>query len=1324
MLITTLIVICRPAWAQEAEQPENLALGAEYEVLTARSYGRTRESDLIILTDGAWGSGYWTRDNTMAWRVHPGFTAEVLVDLGASGAIAGVSVAAVHGRAAHPPEVTVRVGESMDRLHEVVSWDPGEGLEVAPDGYQTLRSPSPEFRAAGRYVLFTMSQPPERPGGPPRSGLICVTELMVHPGDFDAASVEMPGEAIDLEAYMAEKDPYRFIPPISTEVETPHIDWAPRPAGGRPDVLTVIQYVCARDAVELEQRVGMNQRIFALLRQEPRMGYFRTRELLAELGVTPDVLLLAGIDWAILRPEARDRILELVRGGMGLLWVHPRGEGDDLRALLDALPERRFPVLDSPLETMPFPLLEDLRDGAFGDLRCGTIGHGRVAAWRYENPDGERFVDMNSALWPQMPGRNTPEDFPAWEIYAAHLAKVLGWVAHGEPAARLGAIEVMRADADGIELTCPVEGEGVRLRAVLLDEHGREVAATNAAPPALSFERALQTGAHCVIVWLEDGEGRQVDWRCALAHVDGPGIAEIALDRDRYERGDELTATVRCEAAEGLTVRAELRDGYEGLVAAAQADAAPDVEVTLPTELSRSLTCMMHVTLRDGERLVDERFSPVPTIFEADLAEYQVGLWASYGSYIGKRHWGYQMLQRQVPLLADFAIGGHPPGYPRYGMRPCPENMHRIYFKLGERYEKMNLAEPGFRERFLETIRPRIEGAHNWGAFDFSVGDECGYTLRRDEHTLAAFRAWLRERHGTIDRLNKRWGTTLTSFEAIEFVEDPPPPQGLAERTFGDWLFADTLMAARGLAEEVDPRNRLGISGTRDPAHYIGFDWWRLMNTLTHLAFYDGLQRDCIRSWRKPGDLVTGFVGYDYADTNEVMARYFPWLEVFSGMQGVSLYSASSGDLGGYVRPDLTLTNRARWHIEEVAELKSGIGKALLTADRSPAPIALHYSQRSIHLANMLGRPALANLTSIAEIIKDLGLQFDFVSHEQLEAGMLSERGYRVFILPDSLALSDAEIAALEGFVHAGGLLLTFGDCGAFNEYGKEREATDVEALRWREPEQPLDPTALEDAITRTEIGEGARVDCDFLLAEYREFRPSGIAGETVDRLSAGAELSAAWLVLAEELLGEAEIAPPAVVRNDDGSPRRYVEVVQFERGPIRYLGVLPRYFGGRSSRSIAPLSIDEDDFSSAVIELPAVAHVYDVRSGDYLGRTDRIEATLATGVAQLYALAPYRTTGVTIDCPERVQAGGTLTARCAVAAAGVQAGDHVVHWTLAGPDGTVLPPYARNTLAERGVGGVSFRLTLDMSGAWTLTARDVISGEIATQTVEIKAAR
>ncbi len=1322
-----------PAVAQV--EAVNLALGTPYEVLTRRNYGASTETDLRILTDGEWQGGYWTRANTFVWRLPAGRAAEVMLDLGQTQPISQVAVSAIHGVSAHPPRTVIWVSDDMRTFRRVIEWDPGATLGVAPQGMTTNRYLSPDLQTRGRYVLLAMDQPRMRIDGQWRRGLVCLTELEALAGDAALEDAHLQAETMDLREHLRAIDPYASIPPVDTDFETPHVAWAPEPAAGAPDVLTVVSYVCARDAVELDQRLGMKHRIFDLLRQTPRMDLLTHEALLEELAATPDALLLAATDWAALREPARQRILDLVRAGMGLVWVHPTGEDDELAAMLGALPPRWFPVLDSPLADLPYPLLDELRTGDLGELRCGQIGEGRVATWRYDSPDGDRFTQMNSALWPYCPpGTNEPEDFAYWEMYAAELCKVVLWVAQGEPTAALGPIAVKQADRDGVALSAPATGDALRLRvrAELRDERNRVVAEASApaAPDGteLVLPGPLQTGPHAAYLWLEDPQGRQVDWRAVMVYIAGPRITSVEADRDRYERGDTVELTVRCEGADGLQLAAELVDFYAGVADRTETDAAAEVALSLSTSRSRSLVCEARVRLTDADGLVDERTVLVPTISDPDLDEYTVGLWSSYGSYIGKRHWGYEMLRSQLPLLVDIAVAGPLPGYPRYDMRPCPENMHRIFFKGADVFANMNLAEPGFRERFLETIRPKMRGAYNWGAYDFSVGDECGYNLKTDEHTLAAMREWLRAKYGDLAALNREWNAAFASWEDVTLEFDPADESvtshapGLDHRLFSDWLFIDILASARTEAEALDSRNRVGISGTRDPTHYSGFDYWGLMGALNHVAFYDGLQREAIRSFSEPGDLITSFVGYDDADLNESSARYFPWLELFNGFQGVGIYSASSGDLGGFVRPDLTLTRRAQWLAEEVAQLKGGIGKALLTAERTRPPIAVHYSQRSLHLGKMLDAPTIANLTSVCEIIEDLGYQFDFVADQQIEDGTLAERGYSVLVLPHSLAMSQAEVAAVADWTRAGGTLIVIGAAGLANEHGRMLTDRPTDALLGEQPADssaPFRPDAGQ--ITTLTIGEDLAVHVPGLLHEYREFQPTGVAGETTDRLSGNEATCASYRAVFDRLFSAIGAQRFATVVDQSGDVMPYVEVSQFERGSVRYLGLIEKYFGGRYSRgSDVAGAVDLDPVT---IDLGAAGHVYDMRSHEYLGKTARVQAGFAPTVAKLYAVLPYQVTSVTVDAPDQVRPGGVLEVTCGLQVDAGRAGDHVLHVELVDPSGAIIKPYAVNVLAVAGKATVSFPLPLNAAlGPWTVQARDTISGLAATAAFECTA--
>ncbi|MGD9496040.1 MAG: hypothetical protein AB7Y46_07005 [Armatimonadota bacterium] len=194
------------------------------------------------------------------------------------------------------------------------------------------------------------------------------------------------------------------------------------------------------------------------------------------------------------------------------------------------------------------------------------------------------------------------------------------------------------------------------------------------------------------------------------------------------------------------------------------------------------------------------------------------------------------------------------------------------------------------------------------------------------------------------------------------------------------------------------------------------------------------------------------------------------------------------------------------------------------------------------------------------------------------------------------------------------------------------------------------------------------------------------------------------------------------LVRNADGSPRRYVEVVESARGPLRYVGVLPRYFGGRYSRGGEPQYVAGEDFTPATIELAEGGHLYDVRAGEYLGETDTIQARLATGVAALYARLPYRLTGLAVECAQTIGPGETLPVRCTVVTERARPGDHVVHVELAEAEGHMIRPYAVNLLAEGRAGETQFALPLNASpGEWTVRAREAASGVTAATTVTVR---
>jgi len=360
-------------------------------------------------------------------------------------------------------------------------------------------------------------------------------------------------------------------------------------------------------------------------------------------------------------------------------------------------------------------------------------------------------------------------------------------------------------------------------------------------------------------------------------------------------------------------------------------------------------------------------------------------------------------------------------------------------------------------------------------------------------------------------------------------------------------------------------------------------------------------------------------------------------------------------------------------------------------------------------------------------------------------------------VLPLAVCLSGTEVSALNAFVNSGGSLLAVGPCGVLDANGRlsggsldvlfggksgaqmpvppvggvgswttsdlslavsaadpELRATDAARV------QPFDegtPVALLERTT----GMGRATLLNFLLSGYRRFQPSGVAGETVDRVSADARAAESYHRLMARQLQAAGIVPSVRLQDVDGKPVRYCEIVEFSAGDIRYVGILPRYFGGRYSQSLAPTSVADQRTEQASAMLPEIGHLYDVRARRYLGETDRIDMALTTGIAQLYAVLPYRVRGVSVEAPAEARVGRTLSVGVKVEAGNAHVGNHVVHIELTREGEGAIKPYARNVVTADGAGSVDFPLPLNApAGRWLLTVTDVISGKVETRGVDV----
>jgi hypothetical protein len=340
-----------------------------------------------------------------------------------------------------------------------------------------------------------------------------------------------------------------------------------------------------------------------------------------------------------------------------------------------------------------------------------------------------------------------------------------------------------------------------------------------------------------------------------------------------------------------------------------------------------------------------------------------------------------------------------------------------------------------------------------------------------------------------------------------------------------------------------------------------------------------------------------------------------------------------------------------------------------MQAERDRPQIAIHYSHPSVQVAWMLDsredgdtwprrfsswEASHSRLTRVrsswTKLIQDLGLQYDFVSTQQILDGVLEERGYRALVLPQSMAIGSEEAARIKAFVRAGGTAIADFLPGVFDEHGQRRTTGVLDGLfgvrripssMIEQPQQsagvgfrlagrrlalgPAEanlrllsgrPTAYTDFAPLDESGAGAPDSTPVIIArglgegmtyylnlspiDYGRWRLEGEGGD-LRHLIAGV-LAAAGVEPAVEVTRVADGGTPVgcEVITYQGEGRRYVAVM---RNPEYNIGSLGEIGDTDNSRFEQPERL--------AIEFDAPTRVRDLRADRDLGETQRVELAL-----------------------------------------------------------------------------------------------------------------
>jgi len=685
------------------------------------------------------------------------------------------------------------------------------------------------------------------------------------------------------------------------------------------------------------------------------------------------------------------------------------------------------------------------------------------------------------------------------------------------------------------------------------------------------------------------------------------------------------------------------------------------------------------------------------------------------------------------------------------------------------------LLDPKARADAMEKMR-RAAQTHIRFKPLFYATDECGvgnlsaaWDFCYDPRTLAAMRTWLIGQYGSLEAINREWGTTFARLDdVVPLTTDETMARG--DHNFSSWTdhrhfmnkcFADAVKAGADAVKSVDPSGLTGLLGAQAPSAFGGYDYWLLSQAMDMIEPYNiGNNREIWRSLapRKPA-VTTGF-----GRGRQEIWRL--WYQALHGDLGLIIYDERRRYLDRQAQPTATALRVEPTY----RELTDGIVKQLWAMKRINDPIAIHYSQPSItahwmleHLPdgpawaemhperNRRDSPFMRTRESWARVLEDLWLGYTFVAYGQLENGDFDRMGVRVMVLPQSIALSDKECQALRRFVARGGTLIADCRTGLMDRHGRMLQRGQLDDLfgvtrgdvRFKPGPTGLKPTAdggqrarsLErlaaaepalrpasgaivlfkdadgtPAVIVNRTGKGKTVYLNAAVTDYHRWRMKPPEGD-------------AFRSFVGETLADAGMRPRFSLSAADDAPAYAAEMHVFRGGVMQIVGV-HRNYQIRTGELGPPEYHRQPALEGPLqltMDLGKPYAVYEQRTGAFLGKRSTVTFALDRLQPTLFTLLPEPVTALEVTAPAEAAVGEVIQARLRLT--GPALGDvHVFRLRVLGPDGKELRILTQSVLAPRGEAVAAFPLALsDAKGAYVLQVRDVATGTKAEHRLAVK---
>lgn len=591
-----------------------------------------------------------------------------------------------------------------------------------------------------------------------------------------------------------------------------------------------------------------------------------------------------------------------------------------------------------------------------------------------------------------------------------------------------------------------------------------------------------------------------------------------------------------------------------------------------------------------------------------------------------------------------------------------------------------------------KDITKAVKENKKYAPISYFANDEGSLTSYTDElelcfchHCMSKMREWLKGEYKSLEELNGKWNTNFQGWDqVIPYTSEEAKIAGKFaswgdHRRFMEFTFANSYKRIRDYIRIEDPEGVVRMSGCQASTPYSGYDYYQLHQYVGYFEAYGtGNQWEFHRSFAKPDTIIGGWTGYGASGIN---AKHSVWSALYHGLTLMSIFWQYA-----CLNPDFTYSKSAMDLGEVFKEIRQeGIGKLLLYhTKRDDLGIAIHYSMTSIHGSYIrMDEDRFKNdRQGWLDLLEDLGYQYSFVATQQIEAGELISKGYKVLILPYSIGISGKEKEEIERFVAGGGTVIGDFQTGIMDEhcclyekgilddvFGIDRLTN--EAISFfgnrefvRKKNFPYFDFGLEDnsEFRITEPGIRATTGLPSYVDNFMEKAATVVVNEVGEGKGIYLNFSMDHYPLAREKQNGGyytrelikKILPLTSVEKfakildmDDKEIEKGYETIYYSDNNAKYVGIIADFDNqlkeGHDGLAVGSGAETQTVLEDILLRFVEKAHIYDVRDKKYLGFTDRIHTSVAAGDTKLFSLLPYQVDGIQIDMGDQFYRGGNL---------------------------------------------------------------------------------